>query len=60
VLPEGLGKKKSVASVHRRFSDKLVPALADKGCHVFSVTDPYGFILGFLDQSRCFFFQVAP
>jgi hypothetical protein len=27
---------------------------------VVSVTDPYGRILGFLDRSRYFFFQVAP
>jgi hypothetical protein len=27
---------------------------------VVSVTDPYGRILGFLDWSRYFFFQVAP
>jgi hypothetical protein len=27
---------------------------------VVSVTDPYGRILGFLDLSRYFFFQVAP
>jgi hypothetical protein len=27
---------------------------------VVSVTDPYGRILGFLDRSRCFFFQQAP
>jgi hypothetical protein len=27
---------------------------------VFGVTDPYGRILGFLDRSRYFFFQVAP
>jgi hypothetical protein len=31
---------------------------ADRDCKV-SVTDPYGRILGFLDQSRYFFFQVA-
>jgi hypothetical protein len=24
---------------------------ADRGCHVVSVTDPYGHILGFLDSS---------
>jgi hypothetical protein len=29
-------------------------------CLVFSVTDPYSRILGFLDRSHCFFFQVAP
>jgi hypothetical protein len=27
---------------------------------VVSVTDPYGRILGFLDRSHYFFFQVAP
>jgi hypothetical protein len=27
---------------------------------VVSVTDPYSLILGFLDQSRCFVFQVTP
>jgi hypothetical protein len=26
----------------------------DRGCHVVSVTDPYGRILGFLDRSRYF------
>jgi hypothetical protein len=33
---------------------------ADRGFHVVSVTNPYGRILGFLDGSRYFFFQVAP
>jgi hypothetical protein len=28
--------------------------LADRGCHVVTVTDPYGRILGFLDRSRYF------
>jgi hypothetical protein len=37
-----------------------MPTFADRGCHVVSVTDPYGRILGFLDRSRYFFFQVAP
>jgi hypothetical protein len=32
----------------RRLSAKLVPTFADRGCHVVSVTDPYGCILGFL------------
>jgi hypothetical protein len=44
----------------RRLWDKLVPTFADRGCHVVSVTYPYGRILGFLDRSRYFFFQVAP
>jgi hypothetical protein len=38
----------------RRFSAKWLPAFADKGCHVVSVTDPSGRILGFLDRSRYF------
>jgi hypothetical protein len=42
-----------------RLSEKLVPTFADWGCHVVSVTDPYGRILGFIDWSRYFFFQVA-
>jgi hypothetical protein len=33
---------------------------ADTGCRVVSVTDPYGCILGFLYQSRYYFFQAAP
>jgi hypothetical protein len=37
----------------RRLSAKY-QLLADRGCHVVSVTDPYGRILGFLDRSRYF------
>jgi hypothetical protein len=38
----------------RRLSVKWLPTFADRGCHVVSVTDPYGRILGFLDKSRYF------
>jgi hypothetical protein len=38
----------------RRLSAKSLATFADKGCHVVSVTDPYGRILGFLDRSRYF------
>jgi hypothetical protein len=31
----------------------------DRGCHVVSATDPYGRILGFLDERRYFLYQVA-
>jgi hypothetical protein len=44
----------------RRLSEELVPTFGDRGCHVVSVTDPYGSILKFLDQNRYFFFQAAP
>jgi hypothetical protein len=43
----------------RRLSATLVPTSADRWCRVVSVTDLYGRILGFLDRSRYFFFQVA-
>jgi hypothetical protein len=43
-----------------RFSGKSVPTFADSGCHAISMTDLYVGMLGFLDWSRYFFFQVAP
>jgi hypothetical protein len=36
-----------------RLSEKLVPISAYRGCHMVSVTDPYGRILGFLDRTCC-------
>jgi hypothetical protein len=44
----------------RLFSVKLVPTFANRGCHVVSVTDPYGCTIGFLDRNRYFIFQAAP
>jgi hypothetical protein len=35
----------------RHLSETLVSTFADRGCHVVSVTDPYGLILGFLDRT---------
>jgi hypothetical protein len=43
-----------------RLSVKSVPTFADKDWRVVSVTNPYGRILGFLDQSHYFLFQAAP
>jgi hypothetical protein len=34
-----------------------VPTFADRGCHVMTVTDPYGRILDFLERSRYFSFK---
>jgi hypothetical protein len=34
----------------RHLSAKLVPAFVDRGCHMVSMTDPYGHILDFLDR----------
>jgi hypothetical protein len=36
----------------------MEPIFADRGCQVFSVTDPYGSIVGFLDRRRYFFKQL--
>jgi hypothetical protein len=33
---------------------KVIAKFADIGCHVVSVMDPYGRVLGFLDRSRYF------
>jgi hypothetical protein len=44
----------------RRLSAKLVLTFADRGCHVVSVRDPHDCILGFLDRSIVYFYQVAP
>jgi hypothetical protein len=37
-----------------RLSAKWLQTFADRRCHVVSVTDPYGRILGFLERSRYF------
>jgi hypothetical protein len=42
-----------------RLLAKLVSTFADSGCSVVSMTDPYGRIFEFLDQSHYFSFQVA-
>jgi hypothetical protein len=43
----------------RRLSTKLVPE-GDKGCRMVTATNPYSRILGFLERSRYYFFQVDP
>jgi hypothetical protein len=42
----------NIPTSDRILSAKLVPTLADSGCHVVSVTDIYGHIFDFLDCSR--------
>jgi hypothetical protein len=45
---------KSASELYRpsdpRLSAKLVPTLPGRGCHVVSVTDPYGRSFSFLDR----------
>jgi hypothetical protein len=64
-----LSRKKKLRGLSPRanYTDRKIAAcqrsqcqlFADRGCHIVSVTDPYGCNLGFLDRSRYFFFQVA-
>jgi hypothetical protein len=42
-----------------RLLAKLEPTFEDRGCCEVSTTNSYGRILGFIDRSRYFFFQVA-
>jgi hypothetical protein len=59
-----LNKEQSASELYRlsdhRLSVKLMPTFVDRECRVVSATDTHGRILGFLDRSRYFFFQVAP
>jgi hypothetical protein len=47
-------------SSERRLSAKLVQTFADRRFHVVSAANPQGRNFDFLDQSRYYFFQVAP
>jgi hypothetical protein len=55
-----LVRERTMLTSDRCLSAKLVPTFPDRGCCVVSTTYPYGRNLGFLDRSRCVFFQVAP
>jgi hypothetical protein len=43
----------------RRLSAKFVPTFVDRWCRMVSATDPYSYILGFLNPRRYYLFQVA-
>jgi hypothetical protein len=53
-----IGRGESASELYRpsnrHLSTKVAPILRDRGCHMVSVTDPYGRILGFIDRSRYF------
>jgi hypothetical protein len=53
-------RKQTIPTERLPHVSKLVPTFVDRGCHVVSILDPYSRILGFLDWSHYFFFQVAP
>jgi hypothetical protein len=62
VRGSGEGKKLHGLSPRANYTDRATATcrrsncqlFADRGCHVVSVTDPCGLILGFLDRSRYF------
>jgi hypothetical protein len=63
VLRDGMAlKKNSMLCVRERtipterppLVGEVMPTFEDRGCHVVSMTDPYGRILGFLDRNRYF------
>jgi hypothetical protein len=52
--------KRTIWPSDRSLSAKFVPTFANRVCCVVSAMDPHGHILGFLDWSHYYFFQVAP
>jgi hypothetical protein len=60
ILPLNKSASKLYRPSDRSLSAKFVPTFGDRGCSVVSAIDPHGRILGFIDQSRYYFFQVAP
>jgi hypothetical protein len=48
--PESMSELHVYRPSDRRLSAKLVPTFADIGCHMVSVTDPYGRNLDFPDR----------
>jgi hypothetical protein len=54
-------KLNSVTGVRERtIPTERPPLVSEVSANFWGVTDPYGRILGFLDRSHYFFFQVAP
>jgi CBS-domain-containing membrane protein len=47
-------RERTIPTERQPLVGELIAKFADRGCHVVSVTDPYGSILGLLDRSRYF------
>jgi hypothetical protein len=58
--PRGLCPRANYTDQRPPLVGEVSAKFADRGCHVVSVTGPYGRILDSLDRSRYFLFQVAP
>jgi hypothetical protein len=55
-----LARKRTIPIERTPHVGEVSATFADRGCRVISATDPQGRILGFLDRSRYYFFQVVP
>jgi hypothetical protein len=55
-----LVRKRTIMTERPPHFGEVSAKFADRGCRVVSATDPHGRILGFLDRSRYYFFQVSP
>jgi hypothetical protein len=47
-------RERTIPTERPPFVSEVIANFADRGCHVVSVTDPYGRIIGFPDRSRYF------
>jgi hypothetical protein len=56
---EALVRQRTIPAQRSPLFGEVSAKYAYRGCHMSCATDPYGHILGFLDRSRYFFFQVA-
>jgi hypothetical protein len=45
-------RERTIPTERPQLVGEVRPIFADTGCHVISVTDPYGRNLGFIDRSR--------
>jgi hypothetical protein len=55
-----LVRERTIATEWLPLAGEVSANFPDRGCRVVILTDPHGRILGFLDRSRYFLFQVAP
>jgi hypothetical protein len=64
VLPQNMAHLQFYIDVSdllgKNMTNMYVVTSSTEGCRVVSALDSYGHNLGFLDQSRYFFFQVVP
>jgi hypothetical protein len=55
-----LARKRTIPTERPSLVGEVSANFADRGCRVVSATDPNALILGFLDRSRYYFYEVVP